>query len=589
MLDIGVILLIKDSLVYELTIQESFMNDIEIAREFKGRMKPIVDIAGSIGIRREELFTYGDFIAKVDYEKVLKRLEGNHKGRLIVVSATTPTPLGEGKTVTSIGLVQGIGRLNKKVALCLRQPSLGPVFGIKGGASGGGYSQVLPMEDFNLHFTGDMYAVGTAHNLLCAMVEASIFHKNPLGIDPHSIPLRRVIDINERALRNIIIAVGGKDGVIRQTSFDITPASEVMAILGLTRSIKELKERLSRIIVGYTYSGEPVFANDIKAVGSMAVLLKDAIKPNLIQTMEGEPVFVHTGPFGNIAHGNSSIIADMVAMSCSDYVVTEAGFGADLGLEKFVDIKCRTAGYSPSCIVIVTSIRSLKMHGGAFNIPPGKKVDDGVMFAKNVEALKRGFSNLRVHIENSRLFGVPVVVAINRFPKDDEEEIEILRKMISDMGVDSEVSEAYSKGGEGALSLAKRVIELSEKRSDFRFLYDISSPIMEKIEILAKSVYRARDVKYSKEAKKTIDFIEKKFGINFPVCMAKTQLSISDKPAIKGAPSDYVFEINEVRHSNGAGFVVPIAGDISTMPGLGSRPAAIDIDISDDGEIKGIF
>ena len=565
------------------------MRDIEIARIKKREMKNIKQIASQIGIREDELTLYGDFIAKVDYQSILKRTEQNRKGRLIVITATTPTPLGEGKTVTSIGLTQGIGRLNRKVSLCIRQPSLGPVFGIKGGASGGGYSQVLPMEEFNLHFTGDMYAVNTAHNLLCAMTEASIFHKNPLTINPQRIKIKRVIDINERALRNIIIAVGGKDGIIRETGFDITPASEIMAILGLSQSIKELKERLSKIIVAYSYNGEPIFAKDINATGSMAVLLKDALKPNLIQTMEGQPVFVHTGPFGNIAHGNSSILADRIALALSDYVVTEAGFGADLGLEKFVHIKCRTASYSPSCIVIVTSIRSLKMHGGAYRIPPGKTISDDIMFQKNADALKRGFENLRVHIENSKLFGVPIVVAINKFPKDDTSEIDLLRELISKTGIESELSEAYEKGGEGSVELAKKVIELCEKESDLKYLYSLDAPIKDKIEILTKNIYRARGVDYSKSASKEIEEIEKRFGSKYPICMAKTQLSISDKPELKGAPPEYTFQINEIRFSNGAGFVVPVAGDISTMPGLGSKPAAINIDISDDGIIEGLF
>lgn len=565
------------------------MKDIEIARIKRKEMHRIKDIANRLGIKDEELILYGDYIAKVDYESVLKRSDDSKHGKLIVVTATTPTPLGEGKTVTSIGLTQGIGRLGRSVSLCIRQPSLGPVFGIKGGASGGGYSQVLPMEEFNLHFTGDMYAVNTAHNLLCAMVEASIFHKNPLKLDPQKIKLRRVIDINERALRNIIIAVGGKDGVIRETGFDITPASEVMAILGLSSSLKDLKERLSRIVVGYTYDDEPVFAKDLKSVGAMAVLLRDALKPNLIQTIEGQPVFVHTGPFGNIAHGNSSIIADKLALRLSDYVVTEAGFGADLGLEKFIHIKCRVAGYSPSCIVIVTSIRSLKMHGGAFKIPPGKTISDDVMFRKNVEALKNGFSNLKAHIENTKLFGIPVVVAINRFPKDDRDEIALLQELVANCNTDSEISEAFEKGGEGAVNLANKVIELSNKTSELKFLYDIKEPIRDKIEVLVKNIYRAQAVSYSKQAIREIENIEKRFGVEFPICMAKTQLSISDKPEIKGAPEGYTFNINEVRHSNGAGFVVPIAGEISTMPGLGSKPAAINIDISDEGVIDGIF
>lgn len=565
------------------------MTDIEIARERRRHMKKIKEIAKEYGINEDELMLYGDYIAKVDYESILKRLSSKKRGKLIVVTATTPTPLGEGKTVTSIGLTQGLGRLNKKAALAIRQPSLGPVFGIKGGASGGGYSQVLPMEEFNLHFTGDMYAVNTAHNLLCAMTEASIFHKNPLSIDPHKIKLRRVIDINDRALRNIITAVGGKDGVIRETGFDITPASEIMAILGLSMNIRELKERLSRIIVGYTYSGEAIFARDIKATGAMAVLLKDALKPNIIQTIEGQLVFVHTGPFGNIAHGNSSILADKIALLLSDFVVTEAGFGADLGLEKFIHIKCRLTGYSPSCIVIVTSIRSLKMHGGAFRIPPGKAIDEEVMFRKDRDALIKGFSNLKAHIENTRLFGIPIVVAINRFPKDDPEEIELLRELIKGCGVESAVSEAFERGGEGAEELAKKVVELSERASELNFLYDLKIPLREKIEILAKNIYRAREVVYSKTASKELDEIEKRFGAEFPICMAKTQLSISDKPELKGAPSNYSFNISEVRLLNGAGFVVPIAGDISTMPGLGSKPAAINIDISDDGVIEGIF
>lgn len=568
---------------------EIYMTDLEIARLFRKKMKRITEVADSLGIRPEELTLFGDYIAKVDYRSIINRRGRDREGRLIVVTATTPTPLGEGKTVTSIGLTQGIGRLGRRVALCIRQPSLGPVFGIKGGASGGGYSQVLPVEEFNLHFTGDMYAVNTAHNLLCSMTEASIFHKNPLRIDPQKIVIRRVLDVNDRSLRHIITAVGGKDGVIRETGFDITPASEIMAILGLSNDIKEVKERLSKMIVAYSYADEPVFAEDIRAVGAMTALLRDALRPNLIQTIEGQPVFVHTGPFGNIAHGNSSVLADRIALKSADYVVTEAGFGADLGLEKFIDIKCRVAGYSPACIVIVTSLRSLKMHGGAFRISPGKKVDDETMFRPDVDSLKKGFVNLRIHVENSRIFGIPVIVAVNKFPKDSNEEIAILRDMVSGLDVESEVSEAYEKGGEGSINLAKKVIELANRESELHFIYDISQPLKEKIDLLARSIYRAGDVVYSRQAIKQIDEIEKRFGSRFVVCVAKTQLSITDKPSIKGAPEGYTFEIREVRHSNGAGFVVPVAGDISTMPGLGSDPAAFYITVSDDGEIDGLF
>ncbi|MCM8772628.1 MAG: formate--tetrahydrofolate ligase [Candidatus Omnitrophica bacterium] len=563
------------------------LSDLEIAQ--KAKIKHIKEIAEIAGIEEEYLELYGNYKAKVSLE-ILKKIEKNPNGKYIDVTAITPTPLGEGKTVTTIGLSQAIGRLGKKVFTCIRQPSLGPVFGIKGGAAGGGYSQVIPMEDFNLHLTGDVHAVGIAHNLLAAFVDNSVYKGNPLNIDPLSITWPRVVDVSDRFLRHIIIGLGGKEnGFPRETGFDITVASEVMAILALTTDLFDLRKRLGKIIVAQTYDKKPVTAEDVKAAGAMTVLLKDAIKPNLMQTLEHTPVFVHAGPFANIAHGNSSIIADLIAIKLADYVVTESGFGADCGMEKFMNIKCRYSGLKPDCVVLVCSIRALKAHSGKFKVIPGKPLDKGLI-EENIPALVEGASNLKKQIENVKIFGIPVVVAINKFQTDTEKEIEKTKELALEFGADDvAVSEVWEKGGEGGLELAEKVIKACEKEKNFQFLYELNWPIKKKIETIATKIYGAEKVEYSSLAEEKIKLYTKWGFENLPICMAKTHLSLSHDPNLKGAPKGFTLPIRDIRISAGAGFLYPLCGEMRTMPGLPSEPAGTKVDIDKNGKIIGLF
>ncbi|MCM8785413.1 MAG: formate--tetrahydrofolate ligase [Candidatus Omnitrophica bacterium] len=563
------------------------LNDLEIAQ--KAKIKHIKEIAEKAGIEEEYLELYGNYKAKVSLD-ILKKLEDRKNGKYIDVTAITPTPLGEGKTVTTIGLSQAIGKLGKKVFTCIRQPSLGPVFGIKGGAAGGGYSQVIPMEDFNLHLTGDVHAVGIAHNLLAAFVDNSVYKGNLLNIDPQTIIWPRVVDVSDRFLRHIIIGLGGKEnGFPRETGFDITVASEVMAILALTKGIFDLRKRLSKIIVAQTYDKKPITAEDVKAAGAMTVLLKDAIKPNLLQTLEHTPVFVHAGPFANIAHGNSSIIADLIAIKLAEYVVTESGFGADCGMEKFMNIKCRYSGLKPDCVVIVCSIRALKAHSGKFKVVPGKPLDKGLI-EENISAIEQGASNLKKQIENAKIFGIPVVVAINKFNTDTEKEIEKTKELAIEFGADDvAVSEVWEKGGEGGLELAEKVIKACEKEKNFEFLYPLEWPIKKKIETIATKIYGAEKVEYSPLAEEKIKLYTKWGFENLPICMAKTHLSLSHDPNLKGAPKGFTLPIRDIRISAGAGFLYPLCGEMRTMPGLPSKPAGTKVDIDEEGKVVGLF
>ncbi|HOV21960.1 MAG TPA: formate--tetrahydrofolate ligase [bacterium] len=563
------------------------LSDLEIAQ--KAEIKHIGEIAEKIGIDNKFLELYGNYKAKVSLD-ILEKIKDRPDGKYIDITAITPTPLGEGKTVTTIGLSQAIGKLNKKVFTCIRQPSLGPVFGIKGGAAGGGYSQVIPMDDFNLHLTGDVHAVGIAHNLLAAFVDNSVFKGNPFNIDPLTINWQRVVDVSDRFLRHIVIGLGGEEnGIPRETNFDITVASEVMAIIALTRDIFDLRKKLGKIIVAQTKDGKPVTAEDVKCAGAMAVLLKDAIKPNLMQTIEHTPVFVHAGPFANIAHGNSSIIADLIALKLSDYVVTESGFGADCGMEKFMDIKCRYSGLRPDCVVIVCTVRALKMHSGKFKVVPGKPLDKGLI-EENIKALKEGSCNLQKHIENAKYFGIPVVVAINKFKTDTEKEIETLKELSLKYGADDvEVSEVWEKGGEGGIGLAEKVIKASEKEKNFKFLYEDNWDIKKKIETIATKIYGAGKIEYSPLAEKKIKTYTKWGFGNLPICMAKTHLSLSHDPNLKGKPDGFTLPIRDIRVSAGAGFIYPLCGEMRTMPGLPSHPAGEKVDIDKDGKIVGLF
>ncbi|MDI3499269.1 MAG: formate--tetrahydrofolate ligase [Synergistaceae bacterium] len=554
------------------------MSDIEIAQAT--RLEHIAKIAEKLGIREEELEYYGKYKAKVSPE-VWERVKGKANGKLILTTAITPTPAGEGKTTTTIGLGQALQKMGKKAVIAIREPSLGPVFGVKGGAAGGGYSQVLPMEDINLHFTGDIHAVSSAHNLLAAMADNHLHHGNPLGLDPRQIAIRRAMDMNERALRSIVIGLGGKpNGVPRESGFDISVASEVMAILCLSSDLKELKGRLSKIIVGYTYDGKPVTAGDLKAQGAMTALLKDAIKPNLVQTVEGLPAFVHGGPFANIAHGCNSVVATKLGLKLADYFVTEAGFGAELGAEKFMDIKCRLAGLRPDVVVIVATIRALKMHGG---------VPKSALANENLKALESGFANLKKHIENVRAFGVPAVVALNRFPTDTERELKLVRDMCESLGVSMALSEVWAKGGSGGIELANEVLEAAEKPSSFKFLYDPHESPKDKIEKIAKTLYGAGEVRYTPEAEADLKRVHELGYDDLLVCMAKTQHSLSDDPALFGYPEGFTMTVREVRISAGAGFIVPITGKIMTMPGLPRVPAAEGVDVDEFGRITGLF
>jgi formate--tetrahydrofolate ligase len=553
--------------------------DIEIAQAAKPQ--PIEKIAEKIGLSRDDLELFGKYKAKVPLD-VLKRFDNNKNGKLIFVTAITATKAGEGKTVTSIGLCQAMGVLGKKVMLSLREPSLGPTFGIKGGATGGGYSQVYPMWDIDLHFTGDIHAVGTAHNLLSALVENHVTKKNQLNIDPTRIVLRKVMDMNARELRNIVVGLGGRKegGVPHESGFDITVASEIMAILALARDMKDLRERLSRVVVAYTYDNKPVTADKLNGIGAMCLLLREAIMPNLVQTLEGQPAFIHGAPFANIAHGNSSIIATKYALKFVDYVITEGGFAADLGGEKFFDIVCRTAGLKPDVAVLVSSVRALKMHGG---------MDEDEIGNPNLEFLDKGFANLDKHIENMKKFGVPVVVALNRFPTDSQEELDLCKKHCDQLGVRSAHSRVFAEGGKGGVDLAKAVLDCIEKeKSNFKVLYDEKLPIKKKIEVIAKEIYGADRVVYTGTAPSDIKAIEKAGIDKLPICMAKTQLSITDDPSKKGAPKGWSLTVREVRLSAGAGFIVPLTGKMMTIPGLPSVPAAERINIDDKGHITGL-
>jgi len=562
-------------------------SDIEIAQAAK--IKPITEIAKSIGINEDELELFGKYKAKIELS-ILERLKNKPNGKYIDVTAITPTPLGEGKTVTTIGLSLGLAKIGKRVSTCIRQPSLGPVFGIKGGAAGGGYSQVIPMEDFNLHLTGDVHAVGLAHNLCAAFVDNHIFKGNKLNIDIDNILWRRVVDVSDRSLRNIEIGLGGKDnGLPRKSGFDITVASEVMAILALTSDLKDLRKRLGKIVVAFTRDGKPVTAEDLKVSGSMAVLLKDAIKPTLMQTLEHTPCFVHAGPFANIAHGNNSIIADRIALKLNEYVVTESGFGADCGAEKFFNIKCRLSGFVPNAVVVVCSVRALKMHSGDFKVVAGKPLSEDLL-KENVDAVQRGACNLEKQVENMKQFGIPVVVAINKFTSDTKNEIEAVCKAAIKAGAeDAVLSEVWEKGGNGGTDLAKAVEKAANKQSDFKFLYELNIPIKQKIETIAKKIYGAGAVEYSPEAEKKITLYTKLGFDKLPVCMAKTHLSLSHDPLLKGRPSGFTLPIRDVRASIGAGFLYPLCGEMRTMPGLPSSPAGERIDLDENGKIIGLF
>ncbi|MDY2638024.1 MAG: formate--tetrahydrofolate ligase [Phascolarctobacterium sp.] len=555
------------------------LSDIEIAQQAK--MQKITDVAAKLGISEEDIELYGRYKAKLSMD-LIRRMETEKPGKLVLVTAITPTPAGEGKSTTTVGLAQGLHKIGKKVIVALREPSLGPCMGIKGGAAGGGYSQVVPMEDINLHFTGDFHAITSAHMLLSAMLDNHIQQGNALNIDPRRIVWKRVVDMNDRELRNIVVGLGGKaHGVPRQDGFDITVASEVMAILCLASSLHDLKERLSKIIVAYDYSGNPVTAGQIKAHGAMAALLKDAIKPNLVQTLENVPAIIHGGPFANIAHGCNSVMATKTCMKLADYTITEAGFGADLGAEKFFDIKCRYAGLKPDAVVIVATVRALKMHGG---VP---KTD---LKTPNVEAVKAGLCNLEKHIENVKKFGVPAVVAINIFAQDTAEELEAVREHCAKHGVNVALSDVFAKGGEGGIELAKEVVALAESgKADFKPIYELDIPLKAKIETIAKEIYGADGVNYTKEADKALKEFETLGYGNLPVCMAKTQYSFSDDQTLLGRPSGFTITIKNCRIAAGAGFVVVLTGDIMTMPGLPKVPAAEKIDVSDEGVISGLF
>ncbi|MGO3169415.1 MAG: formate--tetrahydrofolate ligase [Bavariicoccus seileri] len=552
--------------------------DVQIAQEAK--MKPINEIADQLGILDDELELYGHYKAKVSLD-ILNRLKNQENGKLVLVTAISPTPAGEGKTTTNVGLSMGLNKIGKTAISALREPSLGPCFGIKGGAAGGGYAQVVPMDDINLHFTGDFHAITSAHNLLAAMLDNHLQQGNELDIDPKRVVWKRVIDMNDRALRNIVIGLGKKsDGVVRETGFDITVASEIMAILCLATSLNDLKERLGKIVVAYTKSHQEVTAADLKATRAMTLLLKDAIKPNLVQTVENTPALIHGGPFANIAHGCNSVMATKVALKLADYTVTEAGFGADLGAEKFFDIKCRLADLAPDAVVVVATIRALKMHGGKAIKELGKE---------DLSALSEGFANLKQHLENIAKYGVPVVVAINRFPSDTLEEIKWLTESCAKLGVKAILAEEFVKGGDGAIDLAKAVVDICDTKSaDYHPLYDDNLLITEKIEIVAKEIYRAKEVTFTAEAKKEIRTLEKLGLDKMPVCIAKTQYSFSDNPKLLGAPRDFSITVRDVKVSAGAGFIVAITGRIMTMPGLPKVPAAERMDITESGEIIGL-
>jgi formyltetrahydrofolate synthetase len=577
-------------------------SDLDIAQAAK--LKPILEIAGILGLDEDDLDLFGKYKAKIHLD-VLGKFKDKPNGKYIDVTAITPTPLGEGKTVTTIGLSQGLNYIKKKVLTVIRQPSQGPTFGIKGGAAGGGYSQVVPMEDFNLHLTGDIHAVGAAHNLLAAAIDARIMHEDSLSddrlkamglkrlnIDPYSLTWNRVVDVNDRALRNVIVGLGTKwDGRPRQSGFDITVASEVMAVLALTTGVQDLRKRLGRIVIGTDKSRNPVTAEDLGVAGAMTVLMKDALMPNLMQTLENSPAIVHAGPFANIAHGNSSIIADMMGlkMVSDGYLVTESGFGADCGMEKFFDIKCRYSGLIPNCVVMAATIRALKMHGGGPKVVAGKPLDAAYQ-QENLELLGKGLDNLKANIRIARQYGVPVVVAVNRFTADTDAEVELVRKAALEAGADDSVeSNVWAKGGEGGAALAEAVVKACEKPSDFKFLYPLDIPIKDKIETIATKVYGADGVDYTSQAEAKVRLYTKLGYDKLPLNMAKTHLSLSHEPAWKGVPKNYNLAIRDIRASIGAGFLYPLCGEMRTMPGLPSRPAFMDVDIDETGKTLGLF
>jgi methylenetetrahydrofolate dehydrogenase (NADP+)/methenyltetrahydrofolate cyclohydrolase/formyltetrahydrofolate synthetase len=581
-------------------------SDLDIAQA--AEVKPIKEIADNLGIDYQDLILYGNYKAKVHLD-VMPKVKDRPRGKYIDVTAITPTPLGEGKTTTAIGLVQGLGVIGKKSIACIRQPSMGPTFGIKGGAAGGGYSQVIPMEDFNLHLTGDIHAITAAHNLVSAAIDARYFHESRMSdeklsaigleridIDPFNITWNRVIDVNDRSLRNIITGLGGKwDGRPREAGYDITVASEIMAILALVNghdyksALKDLRERAGRVVIGNDNNGKPITLEKLQVAGAVTVLMKDALHPNLMQTLEGQPAFVHAGPFANIAHGNSSILADQVALHLGEYIVTESGFGADIGMEKFFDIKCRYSGLVPDAVVLVATIRALKMHGGGPRVIPGKPLDQAYK-EENLKLLEAGLANLGVHIRNAKKFGIPVVVAINKFTEDTAAEINLIREYAISQGAETAVmTDHWTNGGDGAVELAEAVVAACEKPSSFEFLYPLDIPIKDKIETIAKEIYQAGSVTYDALAERQIKSYEENGFGNLPICMAKTHLSISHDPALKNAPSGYELTVREARASVGAGFIYPLLGEMRTMPGLGSKPAYMNVDIDEEGNVIGLF
>ena len=562
------------------------VDDLQIAKATS--LIPPADVAAAMGLDPALLEPYGTDVAKVRLEAV-QSLADRPKAKYVIVSAITPTPLGEGKTTTTVGLGQALNRTGRKATIAIRQPSMGPTFGIKGGAAGGGYSQVVPMEKFNLHLTGDFHAVTSAHNMLSAVLDNHLYQGNACELDPHSITWRRVLDINERALRNVVTGLGGRmDGIPRESGFDISSASEVMAILALATSLSDLRERLGRIVVGYTSEGKPVSAEDIQGAGAMAVLLKDALMPNLLQTLENTPALVHAGPFGNIAHGNSSIVADQIGIRTGEYLVTEAGFGADMGAERFFNIKCRTSGITPDAAVVVATVRALKAHSDKYKIVAGKPLPEELL-QENPDDVAAGAANLRKQIENMRKHGVSPVVAINAFPTDFDSEHRAIAEIADEMGARSAVCTHFADGGAGATDLADAVAEAAAEPSEFRLLYPDEMPLREKIETVAREIYGADGVDYSGPAAKQLDSYEANGFGKLPVCIAKTHLSISSDPTLKGAPTGWRLPVREVRASVGAGFVYPICGDMRTMPGLGSNPAAHRIDLDENGEVVGLF
>ncbi len=563
-------------------------SDLDIAQSAK--LQHINQIAEQLGLDPDtDLEHYGKYMAKINLS-VLDKFKDRPDGKYIDITALTPTPLGEGKSTTTVGLGQALNHIGKKATVTVRQPSQGPTFGIKGGAAGGGYSQIVPMENFNLHLTGDIHAITAAHNLISAMIDAHLHHGNALNLDPHNIPWRRVMDLNDRALRNVIVGLGKKsDGMPRQTGFDITVASEIMAILALTTSLQDMRARIGRMVVAYDKDKNPITADDLQAAGAATVLMRDAIKPTLMQTLENTPALVHAGPFANIAHGNSSILADMIALKTSDYVITESGFGADIGAEKFFNIKCRYSGLKPDAAVLVVTIRALKSHTGKYKIIPGRDLPPELT-QENVADVEAGAANMIRHLENLRKFGITPVVAINRFSDDTESEIQAVKEIaVASGALGASVADHWANGGAGASELAEMVVDATEQENNFQFLYDVNLPIKEKIEIIAKEIYRADGVEYDALAERQIRSFEKDGFGNLPICMAKTHLSFSADPKLKGAPTGFTIPITEVRASVGAGFIYPLCGDMRTMPGLGSSPAAMNVDIDDEGNVFGLF